>query len=108
MGPHGMADLNPGPKGRGYFRAIGLGLEQGGYVHAQYEHSELSEDQLLQGETVNQDRFVLRRARLRFDHGTQFTALTLELDANTVNGVKVGVRRAEGALQCAQHGILRT
>lgn len=67
-------------------------------MHAQYEHSELSEDQLLQGEPVNQDRFVLRRARLRFDHGTEFTALTLELDANNVNGLKVGVRRAEGAL----------
>ena len=83
---------------RGYFRPIKRGLQQGGYLQAQYEWNELSEDQLLQGQPVNQDRFVLRRARLRFDHGSDFTAATLELDANTVNGLKVGVRRAEGGL----------
>lgn len=88
----------PAALNRGYFRRIGKGLTQGGYLQAQYERNELSDDQLLQGELVNQDRFVLRRARLRFDHASEYTALTLEFDANTVNGLKVGVRRAEGAL----------
>ncbi|HEY6725252.1 MAG TPA: hypothetical protein VI197_14555 [Polyangiaceae bacterium] len=88
----------PAQTRRGYFRPVGRGLEQGGYLQAQYEWSQLSEDELLQGEPVNQDGFVLRRARLRIDHGSQFTAATLEFDANTVNGLKVGVRRAEGAL----------
>lgn len=93
-----VASDTPAPLKRGFFRRVGRGLTQSGYLQAQYEWNELSEDQLLQGETVNQDRFVLRRARLRFDHGSDFTALTLELDANTVNGLKVGVRRAEAAL----------
>lgn len=88
----------PAQTRRGYFRPVARGFQQGGYLQGQYEWSQLSEDELLQGEPVNRDRFVLRRARLRIDHGSDFTAATLELDANTVNGLKLGVRRAEGAL----------
>jgi hypothetical protein len=77
------------------FRAP-LGFRVSGFVQGQFEHHALSEDQLdPEGEPLNLDRFLLRRARLRLDHGTRFTAATLELDANTVHGENVGIRRAE-------------
>jgi hypothetical protein len=84
---------------RAHARAVPLGLRIGGYIQAQYEHSGLSEDQLQQGGSpINQDRFLLRRGRLRVDHGWQYAAGTLELDANTVRGPAVGIRRAEASL----------
>jgi hypothetical protein len=80
-------------------RPIPDGLVIGGYLQAQYEHNQLSEDQIQTGAgPVNQNQFVLRRGRLRVDRGWDFASATLELDANTVNGMSVGVRRAEGAL----------
>ncbi len=80
-------------------RTAASGLEIGGYVQAQLQHSALSEDQLQQsGAPLNQDQFVLRRARLRLDRRWDFASATLELDANTMRGPSVGVRRAEGAL----------
>jgi hypothetical protein len=75
------------------------GLKLSGYLQAQLEVNQLSEDQLQQGGApLNQDRFVLRRGRIRFDQTWQYAGATLELDANTVRGVSVGVRRAEGAV----------
>jgi hypothetical protein len=69
-----------------------------GFVQAQLQGSELSEDQLQQGGApLNQDRFVLRRGRLRarrdFDEGF----VNLEVDASTVRGAGLTVRRAEVA-----------
>src|SRR5690606_3008156 len=64
-----------------------------------YRQNQLSEDQLAQGGTpLNQNQFELRRARLRIDHGWEYAAATLELDASTMNGLEVGVRRAEASL----------
>ncbi len=84
---------------RAHSRAVPLGLKVGGYLQAQYEHSGLSEDQLQQGGAPqNQDRFLLRRGRLRIDHGWQYAAGTLELDANTIRGPSVGIRRAEASI----------
>lgn len=75
------------------------GLKFGGYLQAQFEANQLSEDQLQQGGApLNQNRFVLRRARLRADQSFRYASATLELDANTVRGVSVGVRRAEGSV----------
>jgi hypothetical protein len=80
-------------------RPVPAGLHIGGYLQAQYEASQLSEDQLQQGGVpLNADRFLLRRGRLRLDRGFEYAAATLELDANTVRGASVGVRRAEGSL----------
>jgi hypothetical protein len=84
---------------RAYTRPIASGFQLGGYVQAQLQHNALSEDQLQQGGgPLNQDEFLVRRARLRVDRGWEYAAVTLELDANTVRGPQVGIRRAEGSL----------
>jgi hypothetical protein len=82
-----------------YSVPVPSGLSITGYVQADYLHSQASQDQLQQTNVVlNQNRFYLRRARLRVDQGWQFATATLDLDANTVNGPVVGIRRAEGSL----------
>ncbi len=75
------------------------GLQLGGFVQAEFQTNQLSEDQLQQGGApLNQNRFLVRRARLRLDRDWDYAAATLELDANTVNGVTLGIRRAEASL----------
>jgi hypothetical protein len=75
------------------------GLRFGGYIHAQYQRSGLSEDQLDQsGAPLNQNQFVVRRARLRVDRTWDFASASVELDANTVRGPRIGIRRAEASL----------
>lgn len=70
-----------------------------GYAQAQFQASQLSEDQLQQGSApLNQDQFAIRRARVRFDRRWRWSALSLELDGNTVNGLSFGIRRAEASL----------
>jgi hypothetical protein len=74
-------------------------LEISGYLHAQYQHSAASEDQVnASGAPLNETEFVLRRARVRFLRMWDFASGNLELDANTVRGVTVGIRRAEAAV----------
>jgi hypothetical protein len=89
------------PEGRGAEIESGFleGLRIGGYLQGEFQTNQLSEDQLAQGGApLNQNRFLLRRARVRFDRDWDFAAGTIELDANTVNGVTVGIRRAEASL----------
>lgn len=75
------------------------GLKISGYLHAQYQYSAASEDQLNpSGAPINENEFVLRRARLRADRVWDYAAASFELDANTVRGITVGVRRAEGSI----------
>jgi len=75
------------------------GLRLGGWLQAEYQHNQISEDQLAQGGApINQNRFVLRRARVRLDRDWDYASGTIELDANTVNGITVGVRRAEASV----------
>lgn len=75
------------------------GFAVGGYVQGDFQWNALSEDQIQQGgELLNQDRFLLRRARVRFDRGWEYAAASVELDANTVRGLRVGIRRAEASL----------
>jgi len=75
------------------------GVQITGYAQAQYQHSNLSEDQLLQGGApLNQDEFVVRRFRVRLDRAWDFASASLELDANTVRGPRVGIRRAEASV----------
>ena len=70
------------------------------YVQAQYDWNESSQDQLTQsGTTLNQDRFLIRRARAAVGGEWQYAALFLELDANTTNGPQVDLRKAEASLQ---------
>ncbi len=75
------------------------GLSLGGFLHAQYVESQLSEDQLSQsGAPLNEDQFSLRRGRLAMSYGAAYAAATLELDASTHRGERIGVRRAEATL----------
>jgi len=74
-------------------------LQVRGYVQAQYESHQDSEDQLLPGGApLNQDRFVLRRARVRLDRLWQYGGLMIEFDANSVRGAAIGIQHAEATL----------
>lgn len=80
-------------------RPVPHGLQLGGYLQAQLEINQLSEDQIQQGGApLNYDRFSVRRGRLRLDRGWQFASATLEIDANTVRGPAVTPRRVEGSV----------
>ena len=79
-------------------RPVPKGLRIGGYLQTQFESNQQSTDQLQGGAPVNQDRFSLRRGRLRLDRGWEYANATLELDANTTRGMSVGIRRAEGSV----------
>lgn len=86
-------------EGSNYVRPIRRGLAWWGFVQAQYEHNQISEDQLAPGgEPLNQDQFALRRGRLRIDRGWENAAATLELDASTLRGFRIAPRRAEGSI----------
>ncbi|HET7540630.1 MAG TPA: hypothetical protein VFK05_12185 [Polyangiaceae bacterium] len=99
------ATAEPDSKGSAYLeknatsRPVPTGLRIGGYLQTQFESNQISVDQLQQGGApINQDRFTLRRGRLRLDHGWEYANATLELDANTTRGMSVGIRRAEGSV----------
>jgi hypothetical protein len=76
------------------------GISLGGYLQAQYESHQDSQDQLAQGGApLNQDRFSIRRARVNVTGEWQYAAFALELDANTTSGPQVDLRKAEASLQ---------
>jgi hypothetical protein len=80
-------------------RPVPLGFAISGYVQGQYESSALSEDQLQQGDrSQNFDRFSVRRARLRVDHGWEHASALIELDGSTFRNSVVALRRAEASL----------
>lgn len=84
---------------RPYSRPVVRGFGYGGYIQAQYLHSQISEDQLQQGGTpLNRDQFALRSARLRVEQGYEYTAYGLELDATTTRSPILSIRRAEATL----------
>ncbi len=66
-----------------YSRAWPSGLVLSGYVQAQYQQSQASQDQLdANGDPLNQNRFLVRRARLRLDRGWEYASATIEVDSN--------------------------
>jgi len=70
-----------------------------GYIQAQYESHQDSEDQLAIGGTpLNQDRFLLRRTRLKVSRDWLYGGAMIELDANTVKGPAIGLQHAEVSL----------
>ena len=95
---------NPAPRPDVAPTQIGFGPGQGidqwgvrisGYVQTQYQWSQLSEDQLQQGGTpLNQNRFLIRRGRVRLSGDWRFVAFDLELDGSTTRGPFVGIRQA--------------
>jgi hypothetical protein len=69
------------------------------YTQVQYESHQDSEDQVQQGGSpLNQDRFLVRRARVRVDGAWPWAAMAIEIDGNTTRGPTIGLRRAEGSL----------
>lgn len=75
------------------------GFVLGGYIQGEFQANAMSEDQVQQGgELLNSDRFLVRRARLRLDRTWDYASGSLELDANTLRGVTVGIRRAEASV----------
>jgi hypothetical protein len=67
-----------------------------GYAQAQLELHQDSEDQLAPGgQPLNQNRFLLRRGRIKAESKHRYAELLLELDGNTVRGPSFGVQRAE-------------
>ncbi|HEY3255373.1 MAG TPA: hypothetical protein VGJ91_15550 [Polyangiaceae bacterium] len=74
-------------------------LQVRGYVQAQYESHQDSEDQLQPGGApLNQNRFVLRRARVRLDRLWKYGGVMFEVDANSVRGAAFGIQHAEATL----------
>lgn len=74
-----------------------------GYVQAQYDHNQASEDERLQGGAPsNQDRFHVRRARLRVDKQWDWAVASIEIDASTTRGAAIGLRRAEAGVRFDQ------
>jgi len=73
-----------------------LDLRIGGYIQTQLVTSQLSHDELgPDGTPLNQDRFVIRRGRLRIDRVWDYASVGFEIDASTTRGPFVGIRRAE-------------
>ena len=71
-------------------------IELSAYAQAQLEFHQDSEDQLATGgQPLNQNRFLLRRGRLKVESKHRYADFTLELDGNTVKGPSFGVHRAE-------------
>lgn len=60
-----------------------------------FRQSSVDELNSATGEALNQDRFVLQRARLRAEITRPYVSGALELDANTVNGPQARVFDAE-------------
>jgi hypothetical protein len=76
-------------------RLAKLGVTFSGYVQAQYGQNQYSQDQLQQGGSpLNQDRFVIRRGRLRVKGRWQYFRTDFEVDASTTRGPTASVRRA--------------
>ncbi|HEX5658013.1 MAG TPA: hypothetical protein VFX59_12495 [Polyangiales bacterium] len=76
-------------------RLAKLGVTFSGYIQAQYGQNQYSQDQLQQGANpLNQDRFAIRRGRLRVKGRWQYFRTDFELDASTTRGPTASVRRA--------------
>lgn len=71
-----------------------------GFVQVDYLHSQESADQLGDGdgEPLNRDRFLVRRARLRASGAEGAIAYVVEADFNTVEGARAGLRETEVSL----------
>ena len=76
-------------------------LSFAGFAQADLWFRQSSEDQLNASTLapLNQNRFLLRRGRLRGTYETEFVSGALELDANTVNGNQVRVVGVEASLR---------
>jgi hypothetical protein len=69
-------------------KASSAGVSLYGYVQADYQIRQSSEDQLVSGsgQPLNQDRFLVRRGRLGLTMERTYGEGRIEIDGNTVNG----------------------
>lgn len=93
------AELPPTAIGFGPGYGIsGHGVRLSGYLQAQYQWSQLSQDQIQQGgASLNESRFAVRRGRVRVSGDWKWVAFDLELDGSTTRGPFVGVRQANAS-----------
>ena len=69
------------------------------YIQAQYESHEDSEDQVRQGGALlNQDRFLIRRGRLKIERQWDYSSVMVEFDGNTTKGPAFLLHHAEASL----------
>jgi hypothetical protein len=82
------------------------GISFFGYVQADYQLRQSSEDQLdpASGQPLNQDRFLVRRARLGVTLDRPFGEGRLEIDGNTVNGPALRLVNAEASAKWPGRG----
>ena len=74
-----------------------------GFVQAEYQSHQDSEDELAQGGALlNKDRFVLRRGRVRVDGQWQYAHVQLEVDGNTQRGPQLRVLHGFATLKLPQ------
>ena len=87
-------------------RAGMAGVSLYSYVQADYQVRQSSEDQLdpVSGQSLNQDRFLIRRARLGVMMDRQFGEGRLEIDGNTVNGPQLRLFDVEASAKWPGHG----
>ena len=70
-----------------------------GYVQGQFQTDASSQNVVAQdGHLLNQNRFLLPRARLVAEREWKLASVLLELDGNTLNGPGFGVQRAEASI----------
>lgn len=70
-----------------------------GYVQAQYQAHQDSEDGQLQGgDLLNRDRFLIRRARVRVTRDWEWGQVLVEADGNTQRGPAMRLQKAEVTL----------
>lgn len=70
-----------------------------GYVQGQFQVDQSSQDVISQdGKPLNQNRFLIPRARLVAEREWKFASVLLELDGNTLNGPAFGLQRAEATI----------
>jgi len=75
------------------------GIVVSGYVQAQLESHDDSEDQVRPGGApLNQNRFLIRRGRLKVEREWQYSSLLVEIDGNTTKGPAIQLFRAEASL----------
>ncbi|MGO9291874.1 MAG: hypothetical protein ACLQIJ_24335, partial [Polyangia bacterium] len=77
-----------------------------GYVQADYQVRQSSEDQLdpTSGQPLNQDRFLIRRARLGVTMDRRYGEGRIEIDGNTVNGPQLRLFDAEASAKLPGRG----
>ncbi|MGD0837094.1 MAG: hypothetical protein ABSB49_10685 [Polyangia bacterium] len=77
------------------------GLTLSGFTQADLYLQQSSEDQLdpSTGKPLNNDRFSIRRARLRASIYREYLGAVMEIDANTINGAQVRPMDMEATVQ---------